>query len=264
MMRAMYTAATGMKSQQLYMDTISNNLSNVNTTAYKKQSVQFKDLMYQTIREPGVRNPEGTIAPAGIQVGLGVQVSAITRNFDQGAPKNTGKNYDMAIKGDGFFQIQLPNGDIGYTRDGSFQRGSDGTMQTSQGYRLYPEVVVPEGFDSLFVSDDGYVVATKNGSMEAETVDLGQMELATFINDSGLKSVGSNLYIETEGSGAPIVATPGEYGSGTILHQHLEGANVDMVEEMVGMISAQRAYEIVSKAITTAETMLQTASGLKR
>lgn len=264
MMRSMYTAATGMKSQQLYMDTISNNLSNVNTNSYKKQTVQFKDLMYQTIREPGVRNPEGTVAPAGIQVGLGVQTGSVKKIFTQGSPKETGNNYDMAITGNGFFQVQLPNGAIGYTRDGQFQRGADGTLQTSQGYRLYPEITIPEGFDELAVSEDGYVQATKGTSNEADVVDIGQIDLANFINPSGLKAIGGNVYVETPGAGAPIVSKPGTDGVGRVLHQHLEGSNVEIVDEMIGMISAQRAYEIVSKAITTSENMMQTASGLKR
>ncbi|MGM0444528.1 MAG: flagellar basal-body rod protein FlgG [Fibrobacterota bacterium] len=265
MMRAMYTAATGMKGQQLYMDTISNNLSNVNTDSYKKQSIHFKDLMYQTMKEPGVRNPEGTVAPAGIQVGLGVKTGSIGRDFSEGSLKNTGNSYDLAIKGKGFFQVELPGGGIGYTRDGHFQRGADGVMRTTGGHAVYPQITVPEGYNSIEIGEEGYVVAyNESNSDSVDQIELGQLELARFINPGGLKSIGNNMYLETEGSGMPTTGTPGEGGMGGVVQQHLEGSNVDMVDEMVGMISAQRAYEIVSKSITTSEGMLQIATGLKR
>jgi flagellar basal-body rod protein FlgG len=261
----MYTAATGMKSQQLYMDTISNNLSNVNTNTYKSQNVQFKDLMYQTLKEPGIRNPEGTVAPAGIQVGLGVKTGSITRDFSQGSLTNTGNKTDVAIKGEGFFQIALPNGGVAYTRDGQFHRSSDGLLRTSEGHPVYPEIVLPEGYSSIEISAEGHVFAVQEGGSEEEDrLELGQFELANFINPGGLKSIGNNLYLETEGSGRPLVSTPGRDGLGELAHQHIEGSNVDMVNEMVGMISAQRAYEIVSKSISASEEMLQTAANLKR
>ncbi len=264
MIRSMYTAATGMKSQQLYMDTISNNLSNVNTNSYKKQSIQFKDLMYQTLKEPGVRNPEGTMAPAGIEVGLGVRPAAIQRNFSQGSLKNTGNNYDMAIEGEGFFQIEMPNGAVAYSRDGQFERSYDGTLVTSDGYAVYPRIVVPEDMQSISVSREGYVMASTGGADDSDSVELGQLELARFVNPTGLKALGSNLFAETDSSGAPQLGVAGEDGIGTVAHQYTEASNVEMVDEMVGMISAQRAYEIVSKAITVSEDMLQTASNLKR
>ncbi|ERP39358.1 flagellar basal-body rod protein FlgG [Chitinivibrio alkaliphilus] len=264
MMRSMYTAATGMKGQQLYMDTISNNLSNVNTNTYKRQNIQFKDLMYQTIKEPGTRNPEGSVAPAGIQVGLGVRTGAITRNFEQGSLKNTGNDTDVAIKGEGFFQVALPGGGVAYTRDGQFHRSSDGVLRTSEGHPVYPEIIIPEGYSSIEISAEGHVIAVSDDADDSRNIELGQFELAQFINPSGLNSIGNNLYLETEGSGMPLLSTPGRDGMGELAHQHVEGSNVDMVDEMVGMISAQRAYEIVSKAITTSEDMLQTATGLKR
>jgi flagellar basal-body rod protein FlgG len=253
-----------MKAQQFYMDTISNNLSNVNTHSYKKQQVQFKDLMYQTIREPGSRNPDGAMAPSGIEVGTGVRVGGTNRKFTQGSIIETGNDFDMAISGDGFFQIQLPNGDMVYTRDGHFNRSSDGSMVTNNGYYVYPEITVPEGYDRINVTEDGYVTAIKNGESDNETIDLGQMELAKFVNNTGLKSIGDNMYAETVSSGEAITGVPGEDGFGRIKGMSVEESNVDMVDEMVGMITAQRAYEIVSKAITVSEEMIQTATNLKR
>lgn len=268
MVRSMYTASTGMKAQQLCMDTISNNLSNVNTTGFKRQTMQFKDLMYQTLKEPGVYNPEGGVAPAGIEVGMGVRPSATVRSFSQGSIVSTGNDYDFAISGNGFFQIEMPNGSIAYSRDGQFQRSGEGTIQTSDGYRLYPEIVVPEGYDSITVTNEGHVTATRSsGSIDAsgyDSVDLGQIELATFVNPTGLSSLGSNLFAETEGSGRPLVSYPGEDGLGVIRHQSVEKSNVEVVDEMVSMIAAQRAYEIVSKSIQVSEEMLQTAANLKR
>lgn len=264
MIRSMYTAATGMKSQQFYMDTISNNLSNVNTHSYKRQTVQFKDLMYQTIREPGSRDPDGAMAPAGVEVGLGVRIGGTNREFTQGSLQDTGNDFDMAINGEGFFQILLPDGDMAYTRDGHMQRSSDGTLVTTEGYYFYPEITVPEGYDRITITEDGYVTAVKNGESDADTVELGQIETAKFVNPTGLKSLGNNLYVESVSSGEAMIGTPGEDGFGKIIHQNLEASNVDMVDEMVGMIAAQRAYEIVSKAITVSEEMIQTATNLKR
>jgi flagellar basal-body rod protein FlgG len=268
MIRSMYTGATGMKAQQLMMDTISNNLSNVNTNAYKRQSVQFKDLMYQTLKEPGVYNPEGGSAPAGIEIGMGVRLGATQRNFAQGSIKASGSNYDMAISGEGFFQIELPNGTIAYSRDGQFQRDGSGTLVTSDGYRLYPEIVVPDGYDAITVTPDGFVAAVKYGTStdagKPDNVDLGQIELVSFINPAGLRSLGSNLYAETAASGVPLISYPGQDGLGILQQQAVEASNVELVDEMVGMIAAQRAYEIVSKSITVSEEMLQTANNLKR
>lgn len=264
MVRSLYTGATGMKAQQFYMDTISNNLSNVNTHAYKKMQVQFKDLMYETIREPGARNPDGAMAPAGIQVGTGVKIGGTNRKFTQGSIIETGNDFDMAIQGDGFFQVLLPNGNMAYTRDGQFQRSSDGSMVTNEGYYVYPQITVPEGFDKITVSEDGYVTAIKNGESDDESVELGQLELAGFVNNSGLKSIGDNLYVSTVSSGDAITGVPGDDGFGKIKGMSVEESNVDMVDEMVGMITAQRAYEIVSKSITVSDEMIQTATNLKR
>jgi flagellar basal-body rod protein FlgG len=254
-----------MKAQQMMMDNISNNLSNVNTNAFKRQTLQFKDLMYQTLKEPGVYNPEGGIAPAGIEIGMGVRVGATTKSFAQGSIKDTGRDYDVAINGDGFFQIELPNGSIAYSRDGQFQRAGDGTLTTSDGYRLYPEIVVPEGFDTIMVTNDGYVSAVKQAQTgKTENADLGQIELATFINPAGLRSLGSNLYTETSASGIPLISFPGDDGFGNLHQKMIEASNVEIVDEMVGMIATQRAYDIVSKSITVSEEMMQTANNLKR
>jgi len=266
MIRSMHIGVTGMKAQELKMATISNNLSNVNTNGFKRQNLQFKDLMYQTLREPGVYNPEGSVAPAGIEVGMGVRVAATVRNFSQGVIKPTGNDYDIAISGTGFFQIELPSGAIAYSRDGQFKRSGDGTLVTADGFRLFPEITVPEGFDTIMVSRDGAVSAVKHGTTGAvpENVELGQIELASFINPSGLQGLGSNLYVETASSGVPLIARPGEDGMGTLHQQNVEASNVEIVDEMMGMIAAQRAYEIMSRSISVSDEMLQTANNLKR
>jgi len=257
-----------MKAQQLSIDTITNNLSNVNTNGYKRQRLHFKDLMYQTLKEPGVYNPEGGMAPAGIEVGMGVRVSSIHRVFAQGSPIDTRGDFDMAITGEGFFQIELPHGGIAYSRDGHFLRDSTGTLVTADGYRLFPEIVVPEGFDRIEVSLNGVIVAHRGGMsgnpLEFDEIELGQLELATFINPSGLRSLGSNLFTETSASGAPLISFPGESNTGQVRHRMLEASNVEIIDEMVGMIQTQRAYEIMSRSISVSEEMLQTATNLKR
>lgn len=262
MIRCMMTAATGMEAQQLYMDTISHNLSNVNTNGYKRTRLEFQDLMYQSIREPGVRNFEGGMAPAGIEVGLGVRSVATQRVFEQGSLNGTENPLDWAIQGEGFFQIELPDGGTAYTRDGSFKMSSDGTIVTSSGFFLSPRITVPEGATNLSVSQDGRVSVVLQG--EVNHTEIGQLELVRFINPSGLKSLGGNLYLETDASGEPIVSLPGEEDTGTIAQNYVEASNVKIVDEMVNMITAQRAFEIVSKAITVAEDMMQVANNLKR
>jgi len=268
MIRSLHTGATGMKAQQLMIDTITNNLSNVNTNGYKRQRLHFKDLMYQTLREPGVQNPEGGMAPAGIEVGMGVRVSSIQRVFSQGSLIESRGGFDMAIAGEGFFQIELPNGVIAYSRDGHFLLDSTGTLVTADGHRLFPEIVIPEGYDAIEVSQNGFVTAHRSGmgmnAGDEDSLELGQLELATFINPGGLRSLGSNLFAESAASGVPLISFPGENNVGTILHRMLEASNVEIVDEMVGMIQTQRAYEIVSRSISVSEEMLQTATNLKR
>ena len=262
MIRSMMTAATGMEAQQLYMDTISNNLSNVNTVGFKRSRVEFQDLLYQTIREPGVRNFEGGMAPSGLEVGLGVRPAGTQRVFEQGSLNRTENPMDLAIQGEGLFQIMMPDGSSAYTRDGTFKLSSDGTIITSSGFQLLPQIVLPQGSQTLSVGADGRVSVMLPG--DEMSTDIGQIELVRFINPAGLKSLGGNLYATTEASGLPIVSYPGEDGSGTIAQFYVETSNVQIVEEMVNMITAQRAFEIVSKSIQVAEEMLQVASNLKR
>lgn len=262
MVRSLMTAATGMKGMQFYLDNISNNLSNLQTNGYKRTRVEFQELMYQAIREPGVRNFEGGMAPSGIEVGLGVKPGATLRVFEQGSPNLTQNPLDIAISGDGFYQITLPDGSTAYTRDGSFKLSSDGTLVTSSGFIVQPQIVLPEGAQSFQVESSGRVSVIMPG--EDMSVDIGQIDLARFINPSGLRSLGGNLYGATDASGVPIVSLPGEDGAGLLMQSYVESSNVQIVDEMVSMIAAQRAYEIVSKAISTSEEMLQVANNLKR
>lgn len=262
MLRSLYTAASGMKVNQAYVDNISNNLSNVNTVGFKKSKMEFEDLMYQTIKEPGSENGDGTRAPVGIQIGLGSRVTSTSKIFIQGSLELTGRELDAAITGDGFFQVRLPSGEIGYTRTGAFKLNAEGYLTTSNGELLEPNIVIPDGASDISISSDGTIsgILVTGGDQE----DLGTIELARFINPSGLRSLGGNIFTQTDASGEPVVGDPGIDGYGEIRTQYLEMSNVQMIEEMVQMIVAQRAYEISSKAITTSDEMLQTASGLKR
>jgi flagellar basal-body rod protein FlgG len=262
MIRSLYTAATGMKGNQTFVDTIAHNLSNVNTIGYKKQQVEFEDLMYQNLQRPGGETEDGNRAPVGIEVGLGSRVSAINRAFLQGNMEQTGNETDAAIEGIGFFQVRLPDGEIGYTRNGAFKRNDEGYLTTSQGYFLDPPINVPDDASYLTISESGEVACSKPGQTSAEI--LGQIELARFINPAGLTAEGGSIYRQSDASGAPIVGIPGEENLGKLRNQFRESSNVQMVEEMVNMIVAQRAYEISSKAITTSDEMLQTANSLKR
>ena len=262
MIRCMMTAATGMEAQQLYMDTISNNLSKVNTVGFKRSKIEFQDLMYQTLREPGVRNFEGAMAPAGIETGLGVKPAATQRIFEQGQLNRTENDLDWAIQGEGLYQITLPDGGIGYTRDGSFKLSNDGTIVNSTGFMLYPQVTIPESASELIVSPDGRISVTLPG--EDKSTDIGQVELARFINPSGLRALGGNVYVASDASGDPLVSLPAEDGAGTVSQLYSESSNVQIVEEMVNMISAQRAFEIISKSIQVSEEMMQVANNLKR
>ena len=261
MIRSMYSAATGMEAQQLYMDIISNNLANVNTTSYKRSRLEFQDLMYQTLKEPGIKNSEGEMAPTGIEVGLGVKTGATQRIFEQGSLNQTSNDMDVAIEGEGFYQVSMPDGTIGYTRDGSFKLNSYGTVVTSDGYTVLPEITVPEGASSFTVSSTGQVTAILAG--KETSTEIGQIELARFVNSSGLRSLGSNLYGVSDASGEPLLETPGDNGMGKLAQGYTEASNVQIIEEMVNMITAQRAYEIVSKSISVSDQMLQVANNLK-
>jgi len=261
MMRSLTTAATGMVAQQTNLDVIANNLSNVNTTAFKGQRAEFQDLMYQTYRSSGVSTGASTLAPNPTQVGLGSTFVATASNFSPGVIENTSSPLDVAISGEGFFQIQRPDG-IAYTRDGSFRKDANGLLCTADGYPVVPEITVPTGATAINISGEGVVSAIVPGSNDPQ--QLGTLELATFANPGGLTRSGQNLYLKGGASGEPTTGTPGQNGIGTLLESHLEGSNVQVVEEMVKMIAAQRAYEINSKAIQTADEMLQTTNQLKR
>ncbi|MCR5724852.1 MAG: flagellar basal-body rod protein FlgG [Treponema sp.] len=264
MVRSLWTAATGMNGQQSNLDAISHNLSNVNTTGYKQQRVEFEDLMYQNLKLAGTPATEDTVTPVGIQQGSGVRVGATQRIFTQGSLQNTGVDTDVAIVGDGFFRVQQYDGSWAYTRDGSFKVDSNGQLVTSNGLRVMPEVIMPEGFDlrTLTISDSGRVSVKVWGG--EDPVDVAQLELYRFPNSAGLKGEGDNLYKVTPASGEAIPGRPGFDGMGVTKHKFVEMSNVSVVNEMVQMIVAQRAYEFNSKAIQTTDSMLSTAVNLKR
>ncbi|MBP2663019.1 MAG: flgG 1 [Firmicutes bacterium] len=260
MIRALWTAGTGMAAQQTNLDVISNNLSNVNTSGFKKSRADFADLMYQNMRQAGASTGDDSELPSGIQMGHGTRLVATQKIYTQGSLQSTGNDLDIAIQNDGFFQITMPDGTLAYTRDGSFQKDSQGRVVTSEGYPLEPAITIPDNATAITISSEGIVTAT----IPTGTEELGQITLARFINNAGLESLGGNLLKETVASGAPLVNNPGEEGAGTLVQEYVEMSNVQVVEEMVNMIVAQRAYEINSKAITTADSMLETAASLKR
>jgi len=254
MNRSLWIAKSGMEGQQFKLDTISNNLANVGTNGFKRGGVVFEDLMYDSLRQVGAANGEQTQLPTGLQVGLGSRASASTRNFSQGNLQATGNNLDMAIKGQGFFQIQLPDGSTAYTRDGSFQLDATGQMVTVNGHVLQPGIIVPANAQSVTVAADGTVNVTL--PTQAAPQAVGQLQLASFINPGGLDPRGQNLYAETAASGAPSTGAPGADGRGGLMQGFVEGSNVNVVEELVAMIATQRAYELNSKAIQTTDQML--------
>jgi len=261
MMRSLWTAASGMRANQLYVDNISNNLSNVNTNAFKKNKMEFQDLLYQNLHEPGSGIENGAKQPAGLQVGLGVRNVANQKIFNQGALTQTGNQLDIAITGKGFFQILLPSGEVAFTRDGAFKLAADGSLVTSNGYSLEPSITIPEGAREINIQKDGRVLVMLPGAADLE--EIGQIELVKFVNESGLKAIGQNMYISTPASGEAEVGQP-MVDVGDLNQYYIEASNVELVEEMVNMIVAQRAYEISSKAIQTSEDMLQVANGLRR
>jgi flagellar basal-body rod protein FlgG len=264
MVRSLWTAASGMTGQQASIDTISNNLANVNTPGYKKTRAEFEDLVYQTVRTAGTPATEDTVTPVPVQMGHGSKLSATERQFNQGALENTENISDIAIQGDGFFRIQSYDGSYAYTRNGAFKIDSNGQFVTSNGYKLMPELILPEGYnpDSLTVAQDGRVTVKVPGANDP--IQVGQLELYRFPNPQGLSTVGENLFKPTNASGTALAGRPGFEGMGTTIHKFLEMSNVSVVREMVNMIVAQRAYEFNSKAIQTTDNMLGTATSLKR
>ena len=255
MIRSLWIAKTGMEGQQAKLDAISNNLANVGTNGFKRAGVQFEDLMYQTLRPAGSASSEQTQLPTGLQLGLGVRVVSSSRFFSQGSLQQSGNNLDVAIKGNGFFQVQLPDGTTGYTRDGSFQVSSTGALVTNNGYAVQPGITVPANAQALTIAADGTVNATLPGQVAPQ--NLGQLQLASFVNPPGLDSKGQNLYGETAASGTPQSGAPNANGLGALQQGFVEGSNVNVVEELVNMIATQRAYELNSKAIQTSDQMLQ-------
>jgi flagellar basal-body rod protein FlgG len=256
--RSLYIAATGMNAQQQQMDVISNNLANVSTNGFKGSRAVFEDLLYQTVRQPGANSTQQTELPSGSQLGTGVQQVATERLYTQGNLQQTGNSKDVAINGQGFFQVLLPDGTTAYTRDGSFQTNAQGQLVTSSGYPVVPAITVPVNATSLTIGSDGIVSITQQGS--AATTPVGTLQLATFINPAGLDARGENLFAETASSGVPNVSQPGLNGVGTLNQGYVETSNVNVVQELVNMIQTQRAYEVNSKAVTTSDQMLQTLS----
>jgi len=262
MLRSLWTAASGMNAQQHTIDVISNNLSNVNTTGFKKSRAEFQDLLYQTIRPAGVTNNLGTQYPTPIEIGHGVKLSATLKSFEQGEVVQTNNPLDVTIQGDGLFMVQLPNGEMAYTRDGSFKLDSSGNIVTSEGYIVEPEIAIPQEASQIVIKENGDVFVTVQGQTEMTLV--AQMKLVRFSNPAGLESIGKNLYRQTEASGEPFEGTAGLEGFGAIAQGMLESSNVKVVEEMVNMITSQRAYEMNAKAIQTSDDMLGLANDLKR
>lgn len=261
-MRTLDIGATGMLAQQMNVDTISNNIANMTTTGFKKQRMEFKDLMYQHLSRPGATSSAtGTIVPSGLSLGLGVRPAATYRDHEQGTLQITNGEFDMAINGKGFFQIELPSGETAYTRAGSFQLNQDGEMVTSEGYRVMPGISVPT--DTIFVeiNTEGEVLAKL--PQQTAMQNLGQIELANFVNPTGLESIGDTMFLETEASGQATVGTPGSDNIGTLKQGLLEQSNVDSVKEITLLITAQRAYEMNSNVISTADEMMDTVNQLR-
>ncbi|GAA9617927.1 flagellar basal-body rod protein FlgG [Helicobacter pylori] len=262
MLRSLYSATSGMLAQQTHIDTTSNNIANVNTTGFKKSRADFNDLFYQAMQYAGTNTSNTTLSPDGMEVGLGVRPSAITKMFSQGSPKETENNLDVAITGKGFFQVQLPDGTTAYTRSGNFKLDEQGNLVTSEGYLLIPQITLPEDTTQVNIGVDGTVSVTQG--LQTTSNVIGQITLANFVNPAGLHSMGDNLFSITNASGEAIVGNPNSQGLGKLRQGFLELSNVRLVEEMTDLITAQRAYEANSKSIQTADAMLQTVNSLKR
>ena len=261
-MQALRTAATGMAAQQLNVEVISNNIANMNTLGFKRQSAVFEDLLYQTLEQPGAQSSDqGTVVPTGVQIGAGVRAGSVYRITGQGTLTNTGNALDLAINGPGYFQVQMPDGSTAYTRAGNFSANAQGQLVTEDGYLVQPTITIPANATNITISQSGQVQVTTAGAT-APTV-VGQMQLATFLNDAGLDAIGNNLFTESAASGPATAGNPGAAGYGVVMQGYTEASNVDPVSEITNLIVAQRAYEMNSKVVTTADQMLATASNTK-
>lgn len=254
MIRSLWIAKTGLDAQQTHMDVITNNLANVSTNGFKRSRAVFEDLLYQTLRQPGAASSQQTTVPSGLMLGVGVRPVSTEHIFTQGALQRTENPLDMAINGQGFFQVSMPDGTLAYSRDGAFQRDSTGQVVTSSGYPISPAITIPANATAIAISRDGIVSATLPGT--TTPTQVGTVQLAAFVNPGGLQSVGENLFVETASSGTPTPNTPGTNGTGLINQGFLEASNVNVAEELVTMIQTQRAYEMNSKAVTTSDQML--------
>ena len=260
-MRALDIAATGMQAQQTNVEVISNNIANMTTTGFKRQRVEFQDLIYQNLRRVGSNSSSsGSIVPSGAQIGLGVKTAAIYRINEQGNLQQTSNSLDLAIQGNGYFQVTLPSGATAYTRDGTFGLAPDGTIVTADGYVVQPGIQVPTNATSVTINTSGQVQATISGQTAPQT--LGQIQLAAFPNDAGLQAQGGNLFVQTAASGAPVQGNPADPGFGSVMQRFVETSNVNVVSEITNLITAQRAYEMNSKVITTTDQMMQSLSNL--
>ncbi len=261
-MRALRTAASGMAAQQLNVEVISNNIANMNTVGFKRQRAEFQDLLYQNVERMGAQSSsQGTVVPTGIQIGAGVKAGSVYRITEQGTPQQTGNDFDIAIDGRGYFQITLPSGETAYTRAGNFAVNGEGQLVTDDGYAVEPAITIPQDTVDISISKTGQVQVLTDGQTEPQTV--GQLELATFFNEAGLEAIGDNLLMETTASGPANVAAPGEPGFGQLLQGYTESSNVDAVAEISALIVAQRAYEMNSKVISTADEMLSVSAQVK-
>lgn len=255
MIRSLWIAKTGLETQQMGMDVISNNLANVSTNGFKRSRAVFEDLMYQTLRQPGAQVGDANQLPSGLQLGTGARVVAVARVQTDGNLNQTGNEMHVAIEGRGFFEVEMPDGTLAYTRDGALQKDQNGQLVTAGGYVIQPPINIPDNALSMTIGKDGTVSVTQPGAA-GTSVQVGQLQVATFINPTGLQSIGQNLYLETDSSGPANVLQPGLDGAGTLAQEYLETSNVNVAEELVNMITTQRAYEINSKAVSTSDQML--------
>lgn len=261
MIRSLNTAATGMKAQQTEMDVRANNIANVGTAGFKKSRAEFEDLMYSTHIEPGAATGLNSVNPTGVQVGLGVKTAAVAKDFEQGSTKVTNAPFDVEIQGSGFFPVQTPNGQIAYTRDGQFKKGPDGRLQDKNGNVLQPEITIPPNATGVEIGMNGQVQIVADNSTQPQSI--GQIQIVGFVNPAGLKSLGGNLFAPTNASGLPQQGTPGQNGLGTVAQGQIEMSNVNIVDEMVGMITTQRAYETNSKVVQASDQMLQAINSMR-